>query len=138
MQVTAGEINAKIQGRLAGSLGVELLEVSSSEVVSRLVLRDELLNTMGSLHAAAIVAIADTSCGAGCIASLPDGQSFTTLELKTNFVQSARQGAIRCVARLRHAGKTTQLWEATVSDEATGKPLAFFTCTELIRAPSGA
>lgn len=138
MQVTAEEINTKIQGRLAGTLGVELLSVSASEVVSRLVLKDELMNTMGSLHAAVLVAIADTSCGAGCIASLPDGHSFTTLELKTSFVQSAREGAIRCVARMRHAGKTTQLWEATVSEEASGKPLAFFACTELIRGSSGA
>ncbi len=133
MQVSAKEINAKIQGRLAGHLGVELLEVSATEAVSRLELKDELMNTIGSLHAAAIVAIADTTCGAGCIASLPETQTFTTLELKASFVGGARGGAIRCVARARHAGKSTQLWEATVTDEATGKALAFFSCTELIR-----
>jgi uncharacterized protein (TIGR00369 family) len=138
MQVTAEEINAKIQGRLAGGLGVTLLSISAREVVSRLVVRDDLLNTMGSLHAAVMVAIADTSCGAGCLANLPEGSSFTTLELKTSFVQSTRAGAIRCVARQRHAGKTTQLWEATVFDEESGKELAFFACTELIRGPAGA
>lgn len=133
MQVTVEEINAKIQGRLAGSLGIELTSVSATEATSRLSLRDDLMNTMGSLHAGVIVAIADTTCGSGCIASLPPGASFITTELKTNFVGSTREGAIRCVARLRHATKATQLWEATVSDEATDEALAFFACTELVR-----
>jgi uncharacterized protein (TIGR00369 family) len=134
MQVSVEEINAKIQGRLAGSLGIELTSVSATEATSRLSVRDDLMNTIGSLHAAVIVAIADTTCGAGCIFGLPAGAGFITTELKTNFVGSARDGAIRCVARLRHSGKATQLWEATVSDEASGEPLAFFACTELVRA----
>jgi uncharacterized protein (TIGR00369 family) len=133
MASAADEVNARIRGRLAGELGVEILSVAAGEVSARLAVREGLMNAFGSLHAATLVAIADTSCGAGCLASLPPGATgFTTLELKTSFVGPVRGGAVRCVARLRHAGKTTQLWEAVVEDEATGKPVAFFACTELM------
>ena len=133
MTVTAEDLNQRIRGRLAGALGIELLEVSATTVVSRLVVRDDLMNTLGSLHAAAIVAIADTTCGAGSLASLPAGaRGFVTLELKTNFVGVVKQGAVRCIARVRHAGERTQVWEASIEDEATNKAIAFFSCTQLL------
>lgn len=136
MAIAADDVNARIQGRLAGELGVEVLSVAPGEVSSRLEVREELMNTFGTLHAATLIAIADTSCGAGCLASLPAGASgFTTLELKTSFVGAVRGGAIRCSARLRHAGKTTQIWEAVIEDEASGKPVAYFSCTELLLYP---
>lgn len=138
MAIGPDDVNARIQGRLAGELGVEILEVTPLLVTSRLVVRDTVMNTIGSLHAATLVAIADTSCGAGCLAGLPEGATgFTTLELKTSFVGQMRAGVVRCVARLRHSGKRTQLWEAIVEDEATGKPVAFFSCTELLLYPDG-
>ena len=60
--------------------------------------------------------LADSACGLGCIASLPDGAtSFTTIELKTNFLDTARDGAIACVARMIHGGRTTQVWDAVVA-----------------------
>ena len=40
---------------------------------------------------------------------------FTTIELKTNFLATAREGALRCSARLVHGGGRTQVWDATVS-----------------------
>jgi uncharacterized protein (TIGR00369 family) len=133
VSIGKGEVNARIRGRFAGLVGVELTQVEPGEARSRLELREELMNTVGSLHAATMVAMADTTSGAGCLASLPEGASgFTTLELKVNFVGSVRRGSIRCTARLRHGGKTTQHWEAVIEDEATGKPVAFFSCTELL------
>jgi 1,4-dihydroxy-2-naphthoyl-CoA hydrolase len=86
----------------------------------------------GYLHAAAVVALADTACGYGCILSLPEGGTgFTTIELKTNFLRSAQAGTIACEARLVHGGRTTQLWDATVTDEQ-GRTMALFRCTQLI------
>ena len=70
----------------------------------------------GYIHAGAIVTLADTCCGYGCMASLPDGaMGFTTIELKTNFLSSAREGTLQCVATARHLGKTTQIWDAAVT-----------------------
>ena len=74
----------------------------------------------------------DTAAGYGCLLNLPEGGTgFTTIELKTNFVRSAREGTISCEARLVHGGRTTQLWDATVSD-AEGRLMALFRCTQLV------
>jgi uncharacterized protein (TIGR00369 family) len=99
-------------------------------------LRRELLAPNGYLHAGTVVALADTACGYGCIASLPDGgRGFTTIELKANFVRTVREGAIACRAVLVHGGRTTQLWDATVTAEETGKMLAVFRCTQAVLWP---
>ena len=98
-------------------------------------LRDELLAPNGYLHAATVVALADSACGYGCIASLPNGATgFTTIELKTNFLRTALEGTLSCVSQLVHGGRTTQIWDATVTHEA-GKTLALFRCTQLLLYP---
>ena len=85
----------------------------------------------GYLHAGTVVALADTACGYGCIASLPDGASgFTTVELKTNFLRTATEGTLTCEATLAHGGRTTQVWDATVAHG--DKTLALFRCTQLV------
>jgi uncharacterized protein (TIGR00369 family) len=90
----------------------------------------------GYLHAASIVALADTSCGYGCIAALPEGASgFTTIELKANFLGTARDGAILCRAAPVHLGRTTQVWDAAVSAEASGAKIALFRCTQMVLWP---
>jgi 1,4-dihydroxy-2-naphthoyl-CoA hydrolase len=133
---TLTELNEIGTGRLPGLMGLEIIEVQPGFVLARLPLRAELLAPNGYLHAASVVALADTACGYGTIASLPDGaHSFTTIELKTNFIGTVREGAIRCEARLAHGGRTTQLWDAQVFDESTDKLLALFRCTQLLLYP---
>jgi 1,4-dihydroxy-2-naphthoyl-CoA hydrolase len=90
-----------------------------------------LLAPNGYLHAGTVVALADTACGYGCMASLPDGATgFTTVELKTNFLGTAREGSLVCVATRLHGGRTTQVWDAIVRDGE--KTLALFRCTQLL------
>jgi 1,4-dihydroxy-2-naphthoyl-CoA hydrolase len=90
----------------------------------------------GYLHAASVVALADTSCGYGCVASLPQGASgFTTIELKANFLGTAREGAVVCRATPVHLGRTTQVWDAAVSVEASGAKIALFRCTQMVLWP---
>ncbi|MDF2701324.1 MAG: Phenylacetic acid degradation-related protein [Rubrobacteraceae bacterium] len=130
------ELNERGVGRLPGLIGLEVLEAEEGRLATRLELRDELLAPNGYLHAATVVALADTSCGYGTFVGLPEGaEGFTTVELKTNFLGSRRSGAIRCVARLVHGGRTTQVWDATVVDADGGSPLALFRCTQLILYP---
>jgi 1,4-dihydroxy-2-naphthoyl-CoA hydrolase len=129
----------KVFGRdyLPGLLGLEFQDVSKGRVTSRLVLRKEHMAPNGYLHAATVVALADTSCGYGTVASLPDGaRGFTTLELKANFLGTAREGTIACEATLMHAGRTTQVWDAKVTDEATSRVVALFRCTQIILYPT--
>lgn len=120
------------RGRLPGLIGIEIDLVEAGHVRMRLPLREELLAPNGYLHAGTVVALADSACGYGCIASLPEGATgFTTIELKTNFLGTALEGVLSCESRLLHGGRTTQVWDATVTNEA-GKQLALFRCTQLL------
>ena len=133
---TLDELNERGMGTLPGLIGLTILEVEEGKISSRLDLREELMAPNGYLHAATVVALADTSCGYGTFANLPEGaESFTTIELKSNFVGTKRGGAIRCEAKLVHGGRTTQVWDATVSDEEGGKLIALFRCTQMILYP---
>lgn len=120
------------RGRLPGLIGIEVSSIEDGRAVMRLSLRDELLAPNGYLHAAAVVALADSACGYGCIAFLPEGATgFTTIELKTNFLGTILDGTLVCEARRAHGGRTTQVWDATVTTEV-GKTLALFRCTQLL------
>ena len=104
-------------------------------VESRLPVEKRLLAPNGFLHAASVVALADTSCGYGCVAALPEGASgFTTIELKSNFLGTAREGAILCRATPVHRGRTTVVCQTTVRSD-TGKLVALVTQTQLVIAP---
>jgi uncharacterized protein (TIGR00369 family) len=117
-------------------LGIEFVAVAPGRAELRLPLRDELLAPNGYLHAGTVVALADTACGYGCVASLPDGGTgFTTIELKTNFLGTARDGVLACVATLVHGGRTTQVWDAVV--RSGEKTIALFRCTQLVLYASG-
>jgi 1,4-dihydroxy-2-naphthoyl-CoA hydrolase len=135
MSIVEG-LNERGTGRLPGLIGLDVLEAGEGWLATRLELRDELLAPNGYLHAATIVALADTSCGYGTFVSLPEGaEGFTTIELKTNFLGTKLAGVITCEARLAHGGRTTQVWDATVDDDNSGKPLALFRCTQLLLYP---
>jgi 1,4-dihydroxy-2-naphthoyl-CoA hydrolase len=118
-----------------GLLGIRFESVSDGVSRSRMELDERHLAPNGYLHAGAVVGLADSTCGYGCILSLPEGATgFTTIELKTNFLRTAREGTITCGATLVHGGRTTQLWDATVSDPA-GRTMALFRCTQLLLYP---
>jgi 1,4-dihydroxy-2-naphthoyl-CoA hydrolase len=120
------------RGRLPGLIGIEVDEIEEGHVRMHLPLREELLAPNGYLHAGTVVALADSACGYGCIASLPDGASgFTTIELKTNYLGTALSGTLTCESQRIHGGRTTQVWDAAVKDES-GKTLALFRCTQLL------
>ena len=124
------------EGKLPGHLGIEVQEVASGVARMRIPLAEHHLAPNGYLHAASVIALADTACGYGCIASMPEGGTgFTTIELKSNFVGTALDGAIACEAHLVHGGRTTQVWDATVTSEETGRTIALFRCTQMVLYP---
>jgi uncharacterized protein (TIGR00369 family) len=132
---TLDQLNARSEGFLPGLMGIEFLTLQPGRLTSRLVIRPELLAPNGYLHAAAVIALADTACGYGTFTDLPEGaNNFTTIELKSNFLGTARDGVIACTATRLHGGRTTQVWDAEVKDER-GKTIALFRCTQLILYP---
>jgi 1,4-dihydroxy-2-naphthoyl-CoA hydrolase len=136
MTTTIYQLNARGEGFLPGLIGIEFISIESGRLTSRLTVRPELLAPNGYLHAATVIALADTTCGYGTINDLPSGaQNFTTIELKSNFLGTAREGVISCIATIIHSGRTTQVWDAQVTDEASEKTIALFRCTQLILYP---
>jgi len=117
---------------LPGLLGIEFDDAEDGVVRARLTLRKKHFAPNGYVHAATVVALADTAAGYGCLLNLPEGGTgFTTIELKTNFMRSAGEGTITCEAKLVHGGRTTQVWDASVSD-AEGRQMALFRCTQMM------
>ncbi|MBI2768000.1 MAG: PaaI family thioesterase [Burkholderiales bacterium] len=134
----ADAYNKRGEGKLPGHLGMTITAMLPGNVRSELEVREIHMAPNGYLHAGALVTLADTSCGYGCSASLPDGaMGFTTIELKSNHLGTARDGTIECVATAVHLGRTTQVWDAVVSHRQTGKTLALFRCTQMVLYPKG-
>ncbi len=132
----AAQFNALSEGLLPSVLGVQVTDVGEREVKATIELKPFHMAPNGFLHAATVLGLADTACGYGCTANLPEGaESFTTVELKSNHLGTARQGTITCVATAEHMGRTTQVWDAIVSHEQTGKTIALFRCTQMILYP---
>ena len=116
-----------------GFIGIEVLQVAKSFAAARMEIKNYHFAPNGYLHAGSIVTLADTIAGYACLYNLPDGAiSFTTIELKSNFLGSVKNGAIKAEADLQHPGKTTQVWDVTVVDEENEKKIALFRCTQLI------
>ncbi len=133
MNDTVALFRANQAGYLPDHLGLDWAEIKRGFVRGRFEIGKQHLAPNGYLHAAAVVALADTACGYGCVVSLPDGATgFTTAELKANFIGTALEGGIGCEASLVHGGRTTQVWDAEVKSEANGKTIALFRCTQII------
>ncbi|NHZ78961.1 hotdog fold thioesterase [Massilia sp. CCM 8695] len=135
-QFTPESMNSFGAGTLPGYMGVEITRVGGGEVAARLEIKPHLLAPNGFLHAGTVITLADTAAGYACVANLPEGaNSFTTIEIKSNHLGTARDGAIACVAKAVHLGKTTQVWDVVVTNEANGKTIALFRCTQMILYP---
>ncbi len=133
--LSADELNAMLPGTLPGLLGIVVDSHEPGRLTSHLDVRPDLLAPNGYLHAATVVALADTACGLATRALLPEGAAgFTTIELKSNFLGTVREGRVQTVATNAHAGRSTQVWDAVVSSGA-GKTLALFRCTQSVLWP---
>src|SRR5262249_45189986 len=135
-EMNMDDLAARQAGTLPELLGLEWGESRHGFVAGRMAVTPKLLAPNGYLHAASIIALAASACGFGAMISKPEAAfGFTTIELKANFLGPARDGAIACQARLVHGGRNTQVWDAEVTDEASGKTIALFRCTQMLLYP---
>ena len=134
--VSVEALQQAAQVGLPALLGLQVVSVAEGAVQMRLPVEARLLAPNGYLHAASVIALADTACGFACIAHLPEGAaSFTTIELKTNFLGTATSGSLLARAHPVHLGRTTQVWDASVSHVESGRTIAEFRCTQLVLWP---
>lgn len=136
--ITVDNFNRVSQNHLPAYMGIVVLSVGERTLTAELEVKQQLLAPNGYLHAGTVVTLADTACGYACVANLPEGATgFTTIELKSNFLGTARDGHIDCTATAVHLGRQTQVWDATVFRREDNKPIAHFRCTQMVLWPKG-
>jgi len=131
----------EVTGTLVAPLaGVTLLTngaVSFGEAVVNLTVHDGQLNPMGTVQGGILAALADAAMGWAFMTTLGEGESYTTLEMKTNFLKPVRKGRLSARARVKKAGRTAGLVECDVVDEAESL-VAYAVSTCLILRGDGA
>jgi uncharacterized protein (TIGR00369 family) len=134
--MTLEKLNSRSGDSLPGWFSMRVVDVREGLVAMEFAIRPQYLAPNGYLHAASVIALADTSAGYATIAHLPEGATnFTTIELKANFIGTATEGSLRAEARSVHQGRTTQVWDSTVTHVESGKTVALFRCTQMILWP---
>ena len=130
--VTVATLHARQAGTLPGRFGLLVTRLEEKRLDAEVTIEPWMLAPNGYLHAASILLLADTAAGYACMAHLPEGaKNFTTIELKSNFLGTVREGTMRTECRAEHLGRTTQVWSAVVLG-AEGRKLALFRCTQLV------
>ena len=131
------QLNVMQEGFLPGELGLEVLEARQGYLRSQVKVAKKHMAPNGFMHAASVIALLDSAAGYGCRISLPEGGvGVTTIELKSNFLGTAREGdTVLCEARLAHGGRMTQVWDAVATHQETGKTIALFRCTQMVLYP---
>ncbi|MEK7265749.1 MAG: PaaI family thioesterase [Pseudomonadota bacterium] len=129
-------LNEIFKNYLPGLIGMRFTAAGDRWIEAELTVCKQVMAPNGYLHAGTVVSLADTCCGAACVRALPSGaKGFTTIELKSNFLGTLLEGVIFCRTEAKHLGRTTQLWDAEVSDKASGKTIALFRCTQMVIWP---
>jgi uncharacterized protein (TIGR00369 family) len=133
----AGYFQDRQQGHLPGELALQWDDVSNGHAAGRFTVEMKHMAPNGFMHAASVIALVDSACGYACVASLPEGATgFTTIEIKTNYLGTAKIGEeVACEARLVHGGRMTQVWDAEAKNLTTGKLIAVFRCTQMVLWP---
>jgi uncharacterized protein (TIGR00369 family) len=133
---SVADLNRASEGKLPGHIGMVITAVDPGRLEGRLEVRPDLVAHTGYLLAGALLSCLDTLCAYGVSTAWPEGASgFTTAEVKSNFVGTVREGTVAFEAELLHGGRLTQVWDARARDEATGKLMAAFRCTQIILYP---
>ena len=129
-----GEVPPPPIGRL---LGFVLKTIEPGRAVFQMEVDDRHHNPMGTLHGGIYCDLADAAMGYAYAATLGEGETFTTVELKINFFRPVRQGRLTAEARVVKAGGTLGSVECAVTDQ-TGKLVAraASTCLKLREAPT--
>jgi len=130
--ITPASFQARQAETLPGRFGLVVTRLEEQRLDAEVAIQPWMLAPNGYLHAASVLLLADTAAGYACMAHLPEGaKNFTTIELKSNFLGTVREGTMRTECRAEHLGRTTQIWSATVFGPNDRK-LALFRCTQMV------
>ena len=132
----AARYNEFFGPKAPGLHGVVFDHAAPEEVLGHIEVTDALIAGTGFLFAPAIISLADTLCAIGCGMNIPEGASFTTIELKVNFLGSAKADQlVTGRATPLHLGRSTHVWDVDVRNETVERTIAAFRCTQMVLHP---
>jgi 1,4-dihydroxy-2-naphthoyl-CoA hydrolase len=103
---------------LMEALGIEIKEVGNGKVVATMPVDDRTRQPMGFLHGGASVALAETAASVGAYELVDkETEAVVGLEINANHIKGKRDGMVTATADLLHKGKTTMVWNVTITDE---------------------
>jgi uncharacterized protein (TIGR00369 family) len=106
----------KIPPPVADLLGVELVEAGGGECTMRMEAGEQHSNPMGTIHGGILCDIADAAMGMAFFSTLDEGESFTTLELKINYLRPFWTGTLLAHGKVISRGKSVGLTECRIVD----------------------
>jgi uncharacterized protein (TIGR00369 family) len=116
---------------IAKTLGINLIEIGEGTATAIMKVDSRFYNPMGTLHGGIMTDIADATMGIATATLLKDDESFTTLELKINFLRPVFQTELRAVGRVLHRGRSIAVAESVLKN-SEGKEVARATATQMI------
>ena len=119
------------KGGMPTTLGMKLVSVSKKKVVAEMPVKDQHRNWNGRVNGGAIMSLADATGAAGAVANMPPGHRGGTLESKTNFFAAGVGPVMRAVAIPLHIGRTTSVWQTTITNSGDGSRVAIVTQTQM-------
>jgi uncharacterized protein (TIGR00369 family) len=119
------------QAPVCRTVGFALVETSPGRAVFELHAGPQHFNPMGTLHGGVLCDVADGAMGMAFASTLGEGESFTTLELKINFLKPFRTGVLRAEGRVVKRGSTVGMCECDIVDPATNTLIARASCTQM-------
>lgn len=129
-----GELQAAARGLFPDLLGIRLVKAEPERVVAELDVRPDLCTIPGRMHGGAIMAFADQLGAVGTVLNLREGQGTTTIESKTNFLGSGREGTtVVGTCEALHRGRRTMVWQTTIRDG--DRLIAIVTQTQMVLEP---
>jgi uncharacterized protein (TIGR00369 family) len=116
------------------TLGMKLVSFGQGKAVMTLRAGKRFHNPMGTLHGGVMTDLADACMGIATITTLADDESFTTLELKMNFLRPVVEGELTAAANVVHRGRTVAMAEVVIRNQ-DGKDVARGTATQMVLRP---
>jgi uncharacterized protein (TIGR00369 family) len=113
------------------TLGMEVVSFGDGKASVKMKVDSRFHNPMGTLHGGIMTDLADACMGIATISTLSEGESFTTLELKMNFIRPVIEGELAAEGGVIHRGRTIVLAECVIKN-AQGKDVARGTATQMV------
>ena len=119
-------------GGLPRAMGVKITFASKKKIVAELPVKPIVLNRNARANGGALMAFADCIGAAGTVMNLPEGYVTTTLESKTNFLGAGVGPILKAVSSPLHVGRTTMVWQTTITNSGDGSRVAIITQTQIV------